>query len=669
MTTTVAGAFAVIRHDSGQLSIWPCAEAAPPGWVFSGRPATRSECLAAVERFWTAQGLVGPHPGPPSALPTESLTFPEQFERVVAWRGDAPALVHEDTVISYAEIARRSNRMARFLVAQGVQPEQRVAVSLPRGPALIITALAVLKAGGAYVPIDPAYPTERIRMLLEDSRPCLVLNTTEGGTDAPEIVLNVENAGAELPGGDLPATELNTADRQSALLPAHPMYVIYTSGSTGRPKGVVVSAEGVAALVATQAQTVAAGPGERVLQWASFSFDAAFWDLSLGLLSGATLVTAPEEALLPGPALEATLLRQAITIATLPPVALSATSSARALTGGTLISTGDACTRALAERWAGNRRLFNGYGPTETTVGASIGGPVADGDEPDIGHPFTGYQVHLLDERLQPVPPGEAGDMYLSGPGVARGYLGNPALSAQRFVPDPAGPPGCRMYRSGDRGRRDREGRLHFLGRRDNQVKLRGFRLELPEIEVALAGHPAVDVGAVAVRGSMEDAVLVAFVVPAPGHPVGSRQIRDYLAERLPAHLVPARVVVADTLPTQPNGKLDRAALLDLDHASVSSSGSAPVPPGDWARFCAVVQEVLGSERVQPGDSFFGLGGNSILAGRLAARLRQDLGVGVPVREVFAAATLADLAVTIADLTPSPSTSPPAAPSPLATKV
>ncbi|WP_240980666.1 MULTISPECIES: amino acid adenylation domain-containing protein [Streptomyces] len=579
-------------------------------------------------------------------------TVPELFESVVARAGDNPAVVFGDRVVTYTELNARANRLARVLVERGVGPDTTVAVAMPKCDELMVVLLAVLKAGGAYLPLDPQYPAKRLAHMVEDARPVLLVRLARVSLDlgAPVSELVVDDPDAVRETASRPAHDLTDTCRTAPLHPQHLMYVIYTSGSTGTPKGVAVAHAGVADIVAAQAASIAPQPGDRVLQWASISFDAAFWDWSAALLSGATLVVAPAEELLPGQPLHDTLRRHAVTHAVLPPVALSVTDPEDVLVGGTVMSTGDACSRALAAKWAPGRRMFNGYGPTETTVGSTIAGPIDTSDEITIGTPWSGNSVHVLDERLCPVPDGSDGELYLAGNGVARGYLYRPGLTATRFVPNPFGPPGSRMYRSGDRGRRREDGQLVFSGRGDDQVKIRGFRVELGEVEARLAAHPAVDVAAAVVVGDLGGARLAAYVSTIDGAEVSAAELRVHAAETLPEHMVPSSVQLLRRLPVTANGKIDRAALRDLaesaahhdeeptggdagdDHASVES------------RLCLMVREILAVPEAGPGDNFFKLGGHSVLATRLAGRLRDELGVTVPMRAVFEAGTLSELA-------------------------
>ncbi|MFF2149710.1 AMP-binding protein, partial [Kitasatospora sp. NPDC058190] len=332
-----------------------------------------------------------------------TVSLPGLFAAQVAARPDAVALVCGDTELTYSQLNIRANRFAHALIARGVGPERVVAVALPRSVESVVAVLGILKAGAAYLPVDPAYPQARIAFMLADARPALLV-------DDPAMLVE----------GDWPDT-----DPETALDVRHPAYVIYTSGSTGRPKGVVVSHSGVSGLVAAQAERLGVAPGSRVLQFASPSFDASFWDLCSAVLTGAALVLAPAEA----PLEALTDRRLDVTHVTLPPSALAALESAD-LTADTLVVAGEACSPELVARWAPGRRMINAYGPTETTVCATMSDPLSPGSGvPPIGRPVAGFRVYVLDERLRIVPPGVAGELYVAGPGLARGYLNRPGLT------------------------------------------------------------------------------------------------------------------------------------------------------------------------------------------------------------------------------------------------
>ncbi|MEU0399882.1 non-ribosomal peptide synthetase [Streptomyces sp. NPDC006197] len=582
-------------------------------------------------------------------------TVSDIFESVVARSGDAPAVVFGDIVVDYAELNESANRLARRLMAAGVGPDSLVAVAVPRSARLIIAVLAVLKAGGAYLPLDPSYPTERLAHMVVDARPVLLLRTEDVSSlrlDVPEVVLDdasFEAACAQERSDDIAADE-----RPVPLHPDHLMYVIYTSGSTGVPKGVAVSHAGVADLVSTQQRLYGVGPGERVLQWASFSFDAWFWDFALALLNGATLVMAEQHALMPGESLRETMLKYDIDHAVLPPVALGVTESEGLLVGGTITSTGDVCTRSLAEEWSRGRRLFNAYGPTEVTVGTSIGGPIEGvQEEVTVGTPWDGAAVYVLDEGLQDRRDGQEGELFLAGTGVARGYLNRPGLTAATFVADPYGPPGSRMYRSGDRGRVAADGELYFTGRIDNQVKVRGFRIELGEIEARLESHPAVEIVVAVVGGDdVASEHIVAYVKTSARHEVSEAQLREYARGSLPEHMVPSSIVVLEHVPTLLNGKVDRKALAEravrTAPGRTGTDGASPRAVAAATSYeevlCGMVRETLQVDEAGPQDNFFDLGGHSMLAAKLVSRIRKELGVTVPMRSMFEAGTLAELA-------------------------
>ncbi|MFE5587408.1 amino acid adenylation domain-containing protein, partial [Kitasatospora sp. NPDC056531] len=545
-----------------------------------------------------------------------AVSLPDLFAAQVVATPDAVALVCGDAELTYGQLNARANRFAHAVVARGVGPEQVVAVALPRSVESVVAVLGVLKAGAAYLPVDPAYPEARIAFMLEDARPALLV-------DDPAMVAD----------GDWPET-----DPETNLDVRCPAYVIYTSGSTGRPKGVAVSHSGVSGLVAAQVDQLGVAPGSRVLQFASPSFDASFWDLCSALLTGAALVLAPAEA----PLEALTDRRLGVTHVTLPPSALAALESAD-LMAATLVVAGEACPPELVERWAPGRRMINAYGPTETTVCATMSDPLSPGSGvPPIGRTVAGFRVYVLDERLRVVPPGVAGELYVAGPGLARGYLNRPGLTAGRFVACPFGPEGARMYRTGDLVRRRADGELEYVGRADDQLKVRGFRVEPGEVEAALAEHPAVAQAAVLAK----DDRLIGYVAARPDAAVRPVELAAYLRDRLPDYLVPAVFVVLDALPLTPNGKLDRAALPAPDPGS-AAPGRAPRTPQEQI-LCGLFAEVLGVPEVGVDDDFFDLGGHSLLATRLAARVRSVLGVELGLRALFQAPTVAGLAEALA---------------------
>ncbi|WP_438272532.1 non-ribosomal peptide synthase/polyketide synthase [Streptomyces bobili] len=601
-------------------------------------------------------------------------TVPGLFAAQVARTPDAVAVVDGGVSVSYGELDERANRLARLLVGRGVGPESLVGVCLERGVDLVVALLAVGKAGGAYVPLDPEYPVERIAYVVRDAGLEVVL-TSGVLAGVVESAVSVAGAGAVsgagagagagagggaasggVSGGVLLVVvdsgvvvgELGGLDGSSVSLVGlcveHPAYVIYTSGSTGRPKGVVVSHVGVASLVAGHVRDLGVGPGARVAQFASAAFDTFGWEWLPALLSGAALVVVPGERRLGG-VLPEFLSGAGVTHVTLPPAVLATLEEGSVGSGVVLVVAGEACSGEVVERWAGGRVMFNSYGPTETTVDATlwrcvVGGVVA------IGSPVVNTRVFVLDEWLRPVPVGVAGELYVAGLGLARGYVGRSGLTAERFVACPFGGVGERMYRTGDRARWTAEGELLFAGRADDQVKIRGFRIEPGEVESVLVGHPRVGQVAVVMREDTPgDKRLIAYIVPARVEDAVSAglvgDVRAWAAEWLPEYMVPSAVVVLDELPLTVNGKLDRRALPAPEYAGSGGRGPATVQE---EILCQAFAQVLGVDRVGVDDDFFALGGHSLLAVRLASRVRAVLGVEVALRTLFEVPTPAGLA-------------------------
>ena len=543
---------------------------------------------------------------------------------------DAIALAEAGRELTYAEVEDRSARLARRLRARGVGPETVVGLLVEPGIDAIVAMLGVLRAGGAWLPLNPAAPDERIGWMLRDA-------------DARRVVAD-EALRSRVPAGIDAVTTGALEDEADAELPdVSPeslAYVIYTSGSTGTPKGVGVEHRGIANLVAAQIRTFGAGPGERILQLAPLSFDASVAEIFIALCSGAALHF--PAARIPGPELVREIRERGITCFKLPPSALAALPDDPLPGVRTLLVGGEACPPELARRWAAGRRLFNVYGPTEAAVRVTTAEVAPDAAVPPIGRPLANTRVYALDAHGQPVPVGVPGELYAAGVQVARGYLGRPGLTAERFLPDPfGGEPGGRMYRTGDRVRWRADGELEFLGRTDEQVKVRGFRVEPGEVEAALAAHPAVREAAVVAREEGPgDVRLVAYVVAADGEAAEPRALREHLRARLPEYMVPGDVVVLDALPLTAHGKLDRAA---LPAPQRQVGDDAPRTPTEEA-VAAIWAEVLRLPRVGIHDSFFELGGHSLLATRVAARIRQSLGVEVSLPDLFEHPTVAALA-------------------------
>ncbi|MGW7024540.1 amino acid adenylation domain-containing protein [Streptomyces decoyicus] len=572
------------------------------------------------------------------ALPPTTLIGP--IEARAARTPGATALIHGDTSLSYAELNARANRLARHLQTLGARPGAVVAVSVPRSVELVVTLLAVLKAGAAYLPLDPDHPAERLTGMLDDAAPVCAVTDRPGrlpdGTSTPLLALD---------GLDLRAYP--AIDPGRPLTPAHPAYVIYTSGSTGRPKGVVVSHGAIDNRLRWMQHEYGLTAADRVLQKTPSSFDVSVWEFFWPLREGATLVVAD-----PGghkdPVYLARLIReQAVTTCHFVPSMLQVfLAGADAAACGALrrvFASGEALPRDTARAFARTLpgvALHNLYGPTEAAVDVTYHACAADGTGAvPIGAPVWNTRLYVLDAALRPCPPGVPGELYLAGRQLAEGYLNRPGLTASRFVADPFGAPGSRMYRTGDLARWTREGEVEYLGRTDHQVKLRGQRIELGEIEAALTAQDGV-AGACALvhEDSSGEQRLVGYVTGG----VRPADVRSGLARVLPEHMVPAAVIALDALPLSPNGKLDRRAL----PAPVFAGGAGtrrPAGPREET-LTRLFAEVLGLEQAGPDDAFFDLGGTSLLAVRLVARVREALGVELTIGSLFEAPTPAALA-------------------------
>ncbi|MGW4667597.1 amino acid adenylation domain-containing protein, partial [Streptosporangium sandarakinum] len=591
---------------------------------------------------------------------------------------DAVAVSHGDRRLGYGELRDRAERLAARLVAAGVTAETVVGVCARRSPELVVALLAVLKAGGAYLPLDPAHPAGRLRWMLRDARASLLLAQDgllecddlpviplDGVADAPPVIaldgvadvpqavtLNGVADGPPAVTPDGPPSAVPSPGPASAVAspgpragdPATLAYVIYTSGSTGRPKGVEVERRALDARVAWMRREYGIRPGDRVLQFASAGFDTHAEEVYPALTSGAELVLAPDEPL---PDFLRTPQGRSLTVIDLPTSYWQELTAARVAWPETLrlliLGADPLPAPALAAWYAvhGERvTLVNSYGPTETTIIATAAelDPSEASRRPTVGHALTGGRVHVLDEHGSPVPVGVAGELCVGGAGVARGYRGAPALTAARFVPDPYGPAGSRLYRTGDRARLRPDGRVEILGRVDRQVKIRGYRVEPGEIEDRLLSLPGVARAVVTVREDTPgDRRLVAYVVPqAEDEPTGhlaEDELLARLAAELPPYMVPGAVVVVDRIPLTPSGKVDQAAL----PAPGPRAGHAHLPPATVTEelVCSVWAEVLGAERVGALDDFFRLGGHSLLATRAVARLSAATGLDVPLKLVF----------------------------------
>ncbi|AHH99493.1 amino acid adenylation domain-containing protein [Kutzneria albida] len=591
------------------------AAAADPGQAVSELPV-----LSAAEREFVLGAPIEPAMDP--CLPTV-------FERQAAANPDQVAVLAGAESVTYAELNRRANRLAHELIAAGAGPGRFVAVSLPRGSQLVVAVLAVLKSGAAYLPVDPAYPASRIEFMLDDTRPVLGIAATKPVTERtglPWIVLD-----------ELAATSRADHNPVRAPHPLHPAYVIYTSGTTGRPKGVVVSHGNVANLLAWGGERFSRDQLAHVLFTTSLNFDVSVFELFVPLAHGGTVEVLPDLLALADRDPRAS--RPSLISGVPSALAQVTAQGGSTVSAGTVVLAGEALTAPtarLVKHALSARTLHNIYGPTEATVYATEWSTSDSIDQdPPIGRPLRNVRRYVLDADLRPVPIGVIGELYLAGAGVALGYLHRPDLTAQRFLPDPFGAPGTRMYRTGDLVRLTADGDLSYLGRTDQQVKVRGFRVEPGEVEAALTGHPEVSRAVVVARQDQ----LLAYVVAPPA--ASAPSIRAHVASTLPAHMVPAVVVVLDELPLTPSGKLDRAAL--PEPAFTAGAGSHPRTPREQA-LCELFAEVLDVPGVTVDDNFFDLGGHSLLILRLVERIAQVLGVRVPLRELFTAPTVRGLA-------------------------
>ncbi len=568
---------------------------------------------------------------------------------------EAIALVAGDEQLSYGELNARANRLARYLVKLGVGPDIPVAVCVERSVAMVVALLAIFKAGGAYLSIDPAYSSARLAHILDDAAPPVMLADAVGREVLGEARLArhvmVDLSVSSAPWDDLPSDDL--PPRSLGLDSSHLAYVIYTSGSTGTPKGVMVEHRQLANLVTWHIDRFELRAGSRVPATASLAFDASVWELWPVLCAGASLLLPP-----PGLSSDATALlnwwrQQSMDCAFLvTPLALLAMQSELPPGLKSLLIGGDRVT-SLPSGLPPSLRIVNNYGPTETTVVATSGEiePSAGDTAYTIGKPIANTRIYLLDENQALVPLGAIGELYIGGAGVARGYLNRPDLTAQRFLADPfaraEGDAEARMYRAGDLARYQPDGNIVFLGRNDEQVKVRGFRVEPGEIEAQLATHEAVREAIVIARQDPAgNARLLAYVSLQDAAPCAElvRDLREHLAARLPEYMVPAAFVVLDALPLTPNGKVDRRALPEPDDEAFAQA-QYEAPQGETEQTIAALwAELLGVERVGRHDNFFALGGHSLLATRMLARLRESFGHDVSIRTLFEAPTVSQLA-------------------------
>ena len=586
----------------------------------------------------------------------EQQSLAQLFEEQVVRAPEQVAVVFEEEEISYGELNRRANQLAHRLRGLGVGPEVLVGVLLERSVEMVVGLLGILKAGGGYLPLDPSYPLERLSFMLEDAQAPVLLTQEQLLDSVPAAywgaVLTFDQEQESL------AEEPEENPEREWLGREQLCYVAYTSGSTGQPKGVAVPQRAVVRLVkATNYAEFSAA--ERILQLAPLSFDAATLEVWGSLLNGGRLVvmSAGQPTLAE---LAQVIERQGVTMLWLTAglfhqmvdEQLETLRGVRqVLAGGDVLSPGHVARLLEAGEGEAERWVINGYGPTENTTFSACyrmrAGEELSGRSVSIGVPITNTQVYVLDEEMAVVPVGVAGELYVGGAGLARGYLQQAEMTAERFVPHPySSEAGARLYRTGDVVRYRRGGELEFVGRRDEQVKVRGFRIELGEIETILNEHPKVATSVVVTRAETGDKRLVAYVVANEQSATSVVELRSYLRERLPEYMMPQAFVMLEALPLNSNGKIDRRALPAPEQQSRSEVEQTYVAPRTLLEYMLVVvwQELLNVPQVGIHDDFFELGGHSLLATQLMSRVRDSFGVEVPLRQLFEAPTLAELA-------------------------
>ncbi|MGW6945685.1 amino acid adenylation domain-containing protein [Streptomyces xanthophaeus] len=638
------------RALAGRLALL-VAQLADGGALPVGRLDTLAPEQRAAQLAW----------GDATGHPVPDTTVVDLFAEQAARTPHETALVFEDERLTYAELDGRANRLARALVARGAGPEKVVALGLPRSADFVVALFAVLKTGAAYLPLDLGHPVDRLAAMVADAGPLCLLTTAAVADRVPVLegvpLVALDSYGVRsellaLSAAGLAETEL-TGRRDGR----HPAYLIYTSGSTGRPKGVVVPYAGLTNMLFNHRERIfgpavhlAGGRRMKVAHTVSFAFDMS-WEEFFWLVDGHEVHVIGEELRLDPAALTAHYDRVGIDVVNVTPSYGQQLVEAGLLDAdrhrpALVLLGGEAVPEAL---WDLLRRTegtmgYNLYGPTEYTVNA-LGADVADSGTSCVGSPIHNTRAYVLDGALRPVPTGVAGELYLAGAGLARGYCGRPALTAERFVADPFGAPGTLMYRTGDLVRRRPDDRIDYLGRTDDQVKVRGFRIEPGEIESALTDQPGVSAAAVVVHtGASGCGRLVAYTVPASARPCDPAGLRAALSAVLPEYMVPSAFVELAALPLTVNGKVDRSALPAPDFGD---GGGRPPKDAREELIAAAFAEVLGVERVGAEDNFFELGGHSLLAMRLVGRIRAELGIPLQVATVMSAPTVADIAARI----------------------
>ncbi|WP_406369424.1 amino acid adenylation domain-containing protein [Streptomyces sp. NBC_00647] len=630
----------VLSNDEEQYAIWPADRPIPAGWRQIGGPASMKRCRSKVDRLWADMRPASTRAegGPPGSRPS---TVPELVRERARREPSALAVISDEGRLSYAELTGQADRLAHELRESGVDTESVVTVCLDRVPELIVALLAVLSSGGALLPLDPATPRQRMVALIGESGSRLIVSSREHAPMFAGYEVRIVDAGDPAAQAPLEGSRPVPGPRPDDLA-----YMIYTSGSTGPPKGVLITHRSLAHSLTAAARAYELTPDDRVLHAGALGFDTSLEQVFATLISGATLVLSGIGTWAPTDLLHR-LPEYRITVADLPPAywqrivtvadrGESFASLRLGIVGGEIVTAKDC--RAVLRRIPG-ARLINAYGLTETTITSTfcdlnqkiLAAP--DTAVAPIGRPMKGNHVHVLDAELRPVPPGERGEIYVGGPGLARGIWRQPALTAQQFLPDPYGSaPGDRMYRTGDLGRRRSDGNLEVLGRVDDQMKIRGFRVDPAEIEAALVSQPEIGQAMVVARArDNSDPHLIAYYTPAEpptgGEAALRTRLRSALDEVLPGYMIPAAFHAVERLPVTPGGKIDRRAVPEQPVTAPASAGAEdrPVPQG----MAQLWSQILEVDSIRPHDDFFELGGNSLLAMEMLARTRVIFGIGI----------------------------------------
>ena len=572
------------------------------------------------------------------AAPVRSLT--ELFEAQVERAPEATAVIFGAEEVSYGALNRRANQLAHYLRRQGVGREVLVGLMLERSVELVVSVLGVLKAGGAYVPLDPSYPRERLRLMVEEAQLGVLLQNEEGEKTqdwrqyAPVVNLTEVREALERESAD------NLEDGASL---ENLAYVIYTSGSTGRPKGVMIEHRGLSNVAEAQCRTLDISPGNRILQFASLCFDASIFEITMALANGATLCLGTQHDLIPGPSLAHLLQSYSVNTVTLPPSALKVLNPFECSFLKTITVAGEACPADLVSQWVNSDcRFFNLYGPTEATIWVSVAECFNTSAKPTIGRPIANTESYVLDEHLNPVPIGIVGELFVSGVGLARGYLERPDLTAERFVPHPfSAVPGARLYRTGDLVRYLSTGDLEYIGRKDHQVKLRGWRIELEEIEAVLKEHPSVTNAVVTVK----DDRCIGYVIGRAGVEINIAELREHARAKLPEQMVPSALVKLNEFPRMPSGKIDRLRLPEPEplHPQSTTSFQAPRTPMEET-IATIWKEVLNLHAVGIYDNFFDIGGHSLLLAQAYGKLQGTVKSELSMTDMFRYPTIYALA-------------------------